>query len=132
MTQAWLPDLIYVDGRFQSDLALVCDQNVTRICAAAEATNAIRLKNRALLPGLVNAHSHAFQRVIRGRTEHRSENTDSFWTWREQMYAAANKLGPDDIYTASRMCFLEMALTGITAVGEFHYIHHAPGGKLYD
>src|SRR5262249_19366921 len=116
MIQAWLPDLIYVDGRFQSDLALVCDQNVTRICAAAEATDAIRLKNRALLPGLVNAHSHAFQRVIRGRTEHRSEHTtDSFWTWREQMYQAANRLTPEEIYAASRMAFLEMALAGITA-----------------
>lgn len=132
MTQAWLPDLIFVDGRFQSDLALVCDHNVTQICAVAEATDPIRLKNRALLPGLVNAHSHAFQRVIRGRTEHRSQHTtDSFWTWREQMYAAANRLTPEEIYAASRMAFLEMALAGITAVGEFHYLHHAPGGAPY-
>lgn len=132
MTQAWLPDLIYVDGRFKSDLALVCDQNVTRICPAAEAIDPIRLKNRALLPGLVNAHSHAFQRVIRGRTEHRSQHTtDSFWTWREQMYAAANRLTPEEIYAASRMAFLEMALAGITAVGEFHYLHHAPDGTPY-
>lgn len=130
--QAWLPDLIYVDGRFQSDLALVCDQSVTRICPAAEVTDPIRLKNRALLPGLVNAHSHAFQRVIRGRTEHRSQHTtDSFWTWREQMYAAANRLTPEEIYAASRMAFLEMALAGITAVGEFHYLHHAPDGTPY-
>src|SRR5215470_5507418 len=132
--QAWLPDLVYVDGTFQSGLAIVLDSTgiILRVAPADEVINPIRLKDRALLPGLINAHSHAFQRVIRGRTEHRSQNTDSFWTWREQMYAAANKLGPDDIYTASRMCFLEMALTGITAVGEFHYIHHAPGGKLYD
>ena len=132
MTQAWLPDLIYIDGRFQSGVALVCDQNVTRICPAAEATDPIRLKNRALLPGLVNAHSHAFQRVIRGRTEYRSQHTtDSFWTWREQMYAAANRLTPEEIYSASRMAFLEMALTGITAVGEFHYLHNAPDGTPY-
>lgn len=132
MTQAWLPDLIYVDGSFQSDVALVCDQNVTRICAAAEATDPIRLKNRALLPGLVNAHSHAFQRVIRGRTEHRSQHTtDSFWTWREEMYQAANRLTPEEVYAASRMAFLEMALAGITAVGEFHYLHHAPDGTPY-
>ena len=132
MTQAWLPDLIYIDGRFQSGVALVCDQNVTRICPAAEATDPIRLKNRALLPGLVNAHSHAFQRVIRGRTEYRSQHTtDSFWTWREQMYAAANRLTPEEIYSASRMAFLEMALAGITAVGEFHYLHNAPDGTPY-
>ncbi len=133
MTQAWLPDLIYADGRFRSGMALVCDRNVVRVCDAAEVEDPIRLKNRALLPGLVNAHSHAFQRVIRGRTERRSQNTaDSFWTWREQMYAAANRLTPEEIYAASRMAFLEMALSGITAVGEFHYIHHAPDGSRYE
>src|SRR5215213_1094903 len=132
--KTWLPDLIYLNGRFQPDHALVCDDagKVVDIVGAAHAENATRLKNRALLPGMVNAHSHAFQRVIRGRTEHRSHHTtDSFWTWREQMYAAANRLGPEEIYNASRLAFLEMALTGITAVGEFHYIHHAPDGSTY-
>jgi formimidoylglutamate deiminase len=106
--------------------------NIVEIVASNQAPNAIRLNNRALLPGLVNAHSHAFQRVIRGRTESRSKNTtDSFWTWREQMYAAANRLEPEDIYNVSRMAFLEMALTGITAVGEFHYIHHQRDGVRY-
>lgn len=84
-------------------------------------------------PGLVNAHSHAFQRVIRGRTEYRTSNVrDSFWTWREMMYSAATRLTPQDLYDASRMAFLEMALSGITAVGEFHYLHHAPDGTPYD
>ena len=133
MTQAWVPDLIYADGRFRSNVALVCDGTVKRVCEADEVEDPIRLKNRALLPGLVNAHSHAFQRVIRGRTERRSEHSsDSFWTWREQMYAAANRLTPEDIYAAARMAFLEMALGGITAVGEFHYIHHAPDGSRYE
>jgi len=90
-------------------------------------------EDRALLPGLVNAHSHAFQRVIRGRTEYRTpSDKDSFWTWREMMYSAAARLTPEDIYDASRMAFLEMALSGITAVGEFHYLHHAPDGSPYD
>ena len=132
--QSWLPDLIYLNGEFHSDRALVCDGGrIVEIVEAAKAPDAIRLKRRALLPGMVNAHSHAFQRVIRGRTEHRSQHTnDSFWTWREQMYAAANRLGPEEIYAASRLAFLEMAHTGITAVGEFHYIHHAPDGSTYD
>jgi len=131
--QTWLPDLIYIDGNFVSDRAIVCDGGrVVQILESAQAPDAIRLKNRALLPGMINAHSHAFQRVIRGRTEHRSQNTtDTFWTWREQMYTAANRLEPEDIYAASRMAFLEMALTGITAVGEFHYIHHARDGSTY-
>ena len=81
---------------------------------------------------MTNAHSHAFQRVLRGRTEYRTSVSDSFWTWREMMYSAAARLSPEDIYDASRMAFLEMALSGITAVGEFHYLHHAPDGKPYD
>lgn len=86
-----------------------------------------------MLPGLVNTHSHAFQRVIRGRTEYRTTNEkDSFWTWREMMYRAATRLTPEDIYDASRMAFLEMALSGITAVGEFHYLHNQPDGTPYD
>jgi formimidoylglutamate deiminase len=132
--KAWLPDLIYLDGWFESGRAIVCDDagNIVRIAASEEVPDAIRLSGRALLPGMVNAHSHAFQRVIRGRTEHRSEHsTDSFWTWREQMYAAANRLEPEEIYDVSRMAFLEMALTGITAVGEFHYIHHQRDGSPY-
>src|ERR1044072_6435851 len=130
-TTTWLPDLIYVNGRCESDRALVCRDG--KIQEITHRDNGIRLKRRALLPGLVNAHSHAFQRVIRGRTEHRSHHTsDSFWTWREQMYAAANRLGPEEIYNASRLAFLEMASTGITAVGEFHYIHHASDGASYD
>ena len=132
--KAWLPDLIYLDGRFESGRAIVCDDagNIVRIAASEEVPDAIRLSGRALLPGMVNAHSHAFQRVIRGRTEHRSQHSaDSFWTWREQMYAAANRLEAEDIYNVSRMAFLEMALTGITAVGEFHYIQHSPDGSPY-
>src|SRR5215216_1979961 len=134
LTNAWLPDLIYINGRFESDRAVECDSagNITRIVEGKDAPNAVRLNNRALLPGMINAHSHAFQRVIRGRTEHRSQHTtDSFWTWREQMYSVANRLEPEDIYNASRMAFLEMALTGITAVGEFHYIHHQRDGSAY-
>src|SRR5688572_17073839 len=134
MNATWLPDFIYIDGRFESGSALVCDEagKIIQIVASDQVSDVVRLKGRALLPGLVNAHSHAFQRVIRGRTERRSHQTnDSSWTWREQMYAAANRLDAEDIYAASRMAFLEMALTGITAVGEFHYVHHSPDGSPY-
>src|SRR5215213_1023817 len=131
-TTIWLPDLVYVNGRFESDRSVVCDDKILQIASRDEFPSGIRLNNRALLPGLINAHSHAFQRIIRGRTERRSKHTtDSFWTWREQMYAAANRLSPEDLYTSSRLAFLEMALSGITAVGEFHYIHHAPDGSTY-
>jgi len=131
---AWLPDFVYAEGRFLSDRAIVVDSEgrIVKIIASNEAPNPVRLSGKALLPGLVNAHSHAFQRVIRGRTEERSQHSsDSFWTWREQMYAAANRLEPEDFYNVARMAFLEMALTGITAVGEFHYVHHSQDGTPY-
>ena len=132
MVQAWLPDYVYTGGRFRSGLAVVADNSGKIIELTEDAPHATRLAGRAMLPGLVNAHSHAFQRIIRGRTEYRSQNaTDSFWTWREQMYAAATKLTPEEIYTVSRMAFREMAMTGITAVGEFHYLHHSPDGSPY-
>jgi formimidoylglutamate deiminase len=134
---AWLPDLIFTAGQFESGLALVSDSSgiIARLARVDELKDEkrIRLSNRAMLPGMVNAHSHAFQRVLRGRTEHRTSNQqDSFWTWREMMYSAATRLMPEDIYDASRLAFLEMALNGITAVGEFHYLHHAPDGTPYD
>jgi formimidoylglutamate deiminase len=131
---AWLPDLIYTGGRFERGLALVTNGagRIERIAPASEErVRTVRLAGRALLPGLVNAHSHAFQRVLRGRTERRTRERDSFWTWREMMYSAAKRLTPEDLYDASRMAFLEMALAGITAVGEFHYLHHSPSGEPY-
>lgn len=134
---AWLPDLLYNDRRFERGVALVCDEagQVQRIARSDQLRDEkkINLPRRAMLPGMINAHSHAFQRVLRGRTEYRSSNhSDSFWTWRELMYSAATGLTPEDVYDASRMAFLEMALGGITAVGEFHYLHYAPDGKPYD
>ena len=133
---AWLPDLIYTGGRFERGQALVCDPSgqiasVNRVDELRDEKR-IRLAKRAMLPGMVNAHSHAFQRVLRGRSEYRASNKDNFWTWREMMYSAATRLTPEDIYDASRMAFLEMALNGITAVGEFHYLHHDPDGHPYD
>jgi formiminoglutamate deiminase len=81
-----------------------------------------------VIPGLANAHSHAFQRALRGRTH---AATGSFWTWREQMYALAATLDPDSVLALARATFAEMALAGVTVVGEFHYVHHGPGGVHY-
>ncbi len=132
---AWLPDLVYTGKEFKNNLAVTADAKgrVARLAPTNQDEEVVRLNNRALLPGLVNAHSHAFQRVIRGRTEHRTSNsTDSFWTWREMMYSAAERLTPEDLYDASRMAFMEMALSGITTVGEFHYLHNQADGSAYD
>jgi formiminoglutamate deiminase len=80
------------------------------------------------IPGLANAHSHAFQRALRGRTH---AGTGSFWTWREQMYALAGRLDPAAYLPLARAAFAEMALAGVTVVGEFHYVHHGPDGTPY-
>lgn len=85
-----------------------------------------------VLPGLVNAHSHAFQRGIRGATQRRGESDpSSFWSWREAMYTAANHLTPEGVFSISRRAFAEMLAAGITCVGEFHYLHHNPDGQPY-
>jgi formiminoglutamate deiminase len=81
------------------------------------------------LPGLANCHSHAFHRALRGHTQ---QERGSFWTWREQMYAVAADLTPDSYFTLARDVYAEMRDTGITAVGEFHYLHHQPDGTPYD
>ena len=132
-----MPALVYATNKFVDTTGILCnDAGLIEELKRDEDISGyevVNLKNRAALPGLVNAHSHAFQRVIRGRTEYRSsESKDSFWTWREMMYSAAVRLTPEDVYDASRMAFLEMALSGITSVGEFHYLHHAPDGQTYD
>ncbi len=131
----WLPDYIWRDGKFESAVAMFADADgtIARFSRDAEdLKRADRLAGRAILPGLVNAHSHAFQRVIRGRTERRTGATpDTFWTWRDAMYRAAIRLSPETLFHAARMAFLEMVLSGVTTVGEFHYLHHAPDGSPY-
>ncbi len=81
------------------------------------------------LPAPANVHSHAFHRALRGRTHC---GRGSFWTWRDLMYRVAARLDPDLYYRLARAVFAEMALAGVGVVGEFHYVHHRPGGGAYD
>lgn len=81
-----------------------------------------------VIPGLVNAHSHAFHRALRGNTD---AGRGDFWTWREQMYAVAANLTPDSYFALARATYAEMVSAGITTVAEFHYLHHDTGGKRY-
>lgn len=81
-----------------------------------------------VLPGLANAHSHAFHRALRGRT---ASGRGDFWTWREQMYTVAERLDPERYRALAEAVYAEMALAGITCVGEFHYLHHGPDGTPY-
>jgi formimidoylglutamate deiminase len=108
----------------------VCIQD-DRVACVRPATGAVDLPGRMLMPGLVNAHSHAFQRGLRGHVQWTSGQHDDFWSWREKMYSLAKNLDPDGIEAVSALAFLEMALAGFTAVGEFHYLHHSPDGRAY-
>jgi formiminoglutamate deiminase len=97
--------------------------------AASVPPGTVRLSGLTL-PGLANAHSHAFHRALRGGTGAAADG-ETFWTWRERMYAVAERLDPDNYFALARAVYAEMALAGITCVGEFHYLHHAAGGKRY-
>jgi formiminoglutamate deiminase len=88
---------------------------------------AVRLRG-LVIPGLANAHSHAFHRALRG---HVQSGSGDFWTWRDQMYGVAQRLDPDAYLALATAVYAEMALAGITCIGEFHYLHHAPGGARY-
>ncbi|MGH7475656.1 MAG: formimidoylglutamate deiminase [Longimicrobiales bacterium] len=134
-----IPELVYERGRFVTGRAVGCDPERGVITAvdsseALESGDAgvVPLPGRALIAGFVNAHSHAFQRLIRGRTQWRTARADSdFWGWRDAMYAVALALTPDEIEITARHCFLEMLHAGYTSVGEFHYLHRDAQGAAY-
>jgi formimidoylglutamate deiminase len=129
------PDLVLSGQGFESGRSIIVgeDGRIEAILPAAQASSqeATRLQGKALLPGFANAHSHTFQRLIRGRTETRGASGDDFWTWREAMYRAANSVDAEDIYHVARMAFLEMVMAGTTTVGEFHYLHRDQDGRAY-
>ncbi|HEY1695708.1 MAG TPA: formimidoylglutamate deiminase [Polyangiaceae bacterium] len=87
------------------------------------------------LPALATAHSHAFQRAMRGRAQrpaHTSGEPDDFWSWRGAMYEIASSLTPETIHATSLVAYRELARAGVRTVGEFHYVHHQPDGTPYD
>ena len=105
-----------------------------RVLRLGPATQGERLPGRALAPGFVNDHSHAFQRGLRGAVERLdpSHPRDDFWTWRERMYALAARLTPESMREVCRRLYEEMLSAGYTGVTEFHYVHHDPEGKPYE
>jgi formimidoylglutamate deiminase len=84
------------------------------------------------LPGIPNVHSHAFQRAMAGLAEARGRADDDFWSWRELMYRFVGRIGPEECEAIAALAYAEMLESGFTRVGEFHYLHHTPGGGRYD
>lgn len=135
MTISYQPDLLYVDGEFRSGYALEvgADGIITDVGPVGDGSTTVqRMPGRALLPGMIDVHSHSFQRALRGRAESRRRSGPDFWSWRNIMYRCALALTPEEIYDVARMAFLEMACAGITTVGEFHYLHRTPTGESYE
>jgi formimidoylglutamate deiminase len=99
--------------------------------AEAHADHSLQLIDGIVVPGMPNAHSHAFQRAMAGNTEYRLSARDSFWTWRRAMYALANRVEPDDLEILATQLFVEMLKSGYTSVAEFHYLHRQRDGAAY-
>lgn len=132
MLTQWYADLAWL-GADRAEPGILIETDGDRISAVirgvvAPPAGAVHLAGLTL-PGLANAHSHAFHRALRGRVQ---RGVATFWSWREQMYAVAARLDPDSYYALARATYAEMATAGITCVGEFHYLHHGPGGRRYD
>jgi formiminoglutamate deiminase len=131
----WHADLAWLGGPGEPARDVLIEARGARFTAVTPGTPAalvppgtVRLAGLTL-PGLANAHSHAFHRALRGGAGGGTGGT--FWTWRERMYALAERLDPGLYFNLARAVYAEMALAGVTCVGEFHYLHHAPGGKPY-
>jgi formiminoglutamate deiminase len=126
-THYWAAHALLPGGPATAVTLTVADGLFTSVTPGTAAGSAVRLPG-VVLPGFANAHCHAFHRALRGRTHDRG---GTFWTWRERMYAVATRLDPDSYLALARATYAEMALGGVTAVAEFHYLHHAPGGRPY-
>ncbi len=132
-TRSWLAELAWLPGQGVRAEVLIeaAGGRFTAVTPGAgagpRAAGATRLPGLTL-PGLANAHSHAFHRALRGITQ---AGPGTFWTWRERMYDVAARLDPDSYLALATGVYAEMALAGVTCVGEFHYLHHGPGGTRY-
>ncbi|MGA8047082.1 MAG: formimidoylglutamate deiminase [Dermatophilaceae bacterium] len=129
MRTYWCPRAALPEGVRKRVRLRVEDGRLTEVTAGVDPEAGDTVLDGLVRPGFANAHSHAFHRALRGRTH---GDGGTFWTWREQMYAVTAALDPVTYRALARAVFAEMALSGYTVVGEFHYLHHGPGGEPYD
>ncbi|WP_306888046.1 formimidoylglutamate deiminase [Ancylobacter amanitiformis] len=130
MTRLWFENAFLADGwarNVRLDIAQGRLIGITRDVAPDGADE----RHALALPGLPNLHSHAFQRSFAGGAEVRGPSGDSFWTWREAMYRAVDRLDPDEVEAIAAQAYVEMLEAGFTRVGEFHYLHHDRDGGAY-
>jgi formimidoylglutamate deiminase len=134
LSQGWAPAVVTV-----SDVGIITgieagapsDAGPGHPTAGQAAGSGAERIDGIVVPGMPNAHSHAFQRAMAGNTEYRLSARDSFWTWRRAMYALANRIEPGDLQILATQLFVEMLKAGYTSVAEFHYLHRQRGGLPY-
>lgn len=135
--------LAYIDNQWQEnvvigvdDSGVITDIGVDGNLGSNAAVSSVEHCQGALIPGIPNSHSHAFQRIFAGLTERQTTNdggnTDNFWSWREQMYRYAHQITPEQQRIIAQALYIDMLKAGYTSVGEFHYLHHQKDGKPYD
>jgi formiminoglutamate deiminase len=127
MTSYWC-ELAWLPSGVRAGVLVEATDVITAVSTVDAPPPGARRLSGIVLPGFANAHSHAFHRALRGRT-HGGGGT--FWTWRTAMYRLAARLDPDNYLRLARAVYAEMAAAGVTCVGEFHYVHHPPGGGRY-
>lgn len=131
------PDYVYTSQGLQRATLVAIDDDgriATLLKREEESVGSLDIEylhGMALLPGFVNVHSHVFQRALRGHTHRPISQRDTFWTWRNAMYAEAQLLNPERLYASAVQTYREMLAGGYTTVGEFHYVHHQPDGQPY-
>jgi formiminoglutamate deiminase len=128
-SSSWYARLAWLPGGWARDVTIEVAAGRFAVVAAGSrrSADAVELPG-VVVPGLADAHSHAFHRALRGRAQ---DAKGSFWTWRDAMFAVADRLDPDLYLALARATYAEMALAGVSSVGEFHYLHHAEAGKPY-
>ena len=126
-------DWAWVEGRWQASVLLEIDAHGfwRGVSAGVAQPAAARRLPGPVLPGLVNGHSHAFQRAFAGLTERRESASDDFWSWRRRMYSVALRITPEQMQAIAAQLYIELLRGGYTQVCEFHYLHHAPDGAHY-
>lgn len=126
----WFDHALLPSG-WASGVAITVSDGLIEDVAVGAAPPSGAVRGRSLLPGLVNLHSHAFQRAMSGLTEVRGNFQDSFWSWRSLLYRFVSRIGPEDIHAITAMAYAEMLEAGFTRVCEFHYVHNDPEGAPY-
>ncbi|MFT3820069.1 MAG: formimidoylglutamate deiminase [Rubrivivax sp.] len=129
----WAPQA-WIDGRWQAQVLLEigADGRWQRISPGCPAPDGVEPLQGPVLPGLVDAHSHAFQRAFVGLAERRDGEHDDFWSWRDRMYGVALRITPEQLRAVAAQLYTELLAGGYTQVCEFHYLQHRSDGRPYD